>query len=201
MDAAAWDARYAAHEHVWSLGPNAFVVAELEALPPGRALDLAGGEGRNALWLAERGWTVTMVEFSRVGLEKARRLAADRGVTLELVEADVTRYEPEPDAYDLVLVSYLQTEAVGREAWLGHVTDALAPGGTVLILAHDASNIEHGYGGPQDPSALTTPEDVASRLTANDPELTIDRADVVERTVETPDGERIALDHLVRAHR
>jgi SAM-dependent methyltransferase len=201
MDAAAWDARYAAHEHVWSPGPNAFVAAELDALPPGRALDLAGGEGRNALWLAERGWIVTMVEFSRVGLEKAGRAAADRGVTLELVEADVTEHEPEPDAYDLVLVSYLQTDAAGREAWLGHVTDALAPGGTILILAHDASNIEHGYGGPQDPSVLTTPEDVASRLTANDPTLTIDRADVVEREVDTPDGRRVALDHLVRAHR
>src|ERR1700712_1041252 len=76
MDAQTWDERYAAAGLVWSATPNQFVAAELAALPPGRALDLACGEGRNALWLADRGWQVTAVDFSRVALDKGRALAA-----------------------------------------------------------------------------------------------------------------------------
>jgi len=201
MDAAAWDARYAATDLVWSAEPNAFVAAETAALAPGRALDLAGGEGRNAIWLAESGWRVTMVEFSRVALEKAATLAARRDVTLDLVEADVTTYGPDARSFDLVLVAYLQTDEAARTEWLGRAADALAPGGTLLIVCHDASNLEHGYGGPQDASVLATPADVAARIAAHDPTLTIERAEVVERTVDTPDGPCVALDHLVRARR
>lgn len=190
-----WDARYAATELVWSAEPNRFVEAETAPLPPGRALDLAAGEGRNAIWLAERGWRVTVVEFSKVALEKAGRLAASRGVQLDLVEADVTEYEPELGAFDLVLIAYLQTAAADRTRWLGHAVDALAPGGTLLLVGHDRSNVEHGYGGPQDPGVLTTPEELVEAL---DP-LTVDKAELVERVVDTPDGERVAIDHLVRA--
>src|SRR2546430_7187246 len=70
MDAAEWDQRYAGTELVWSAEPNRFVAAELADLPPGRALDLAAGEGRNSVWLAERGWAVTAVDFSRVRSEE-----------------------------------------------------------------------------------------------------------------------------------
>jgi len=106
-------------------------------------------------------------------------------------------YAPEPGAFDLVLVAYLQTPAADRAAWLGHATDALAPGGTLLIVGHDRTNLEHGYGGPQDAAVLTTPQEVAAALDG----LRIEKAERVERTVETPDGERVAIDHLVRARR
>src|SRR4051812_9854296 len=100
MDAAAWDERYAAAELGWSASPNRFVAAELADLSPGRALDLAAGEGRNALWLAERGWQVTAVDFSRVGLEKARALQRrhPRGAQLQVewVHADVLTYDCGP---------------------------------------------------------------------------------------------------------
>ncbi len=72
MDATEWDARYAESERVWSLGPYQFVEAALTDLPPGRGVDLAAGEGRNAVWLASRGWDVTAVDFSRVALERGR---------------------------------------------------------------------------------------------------------------------------------
>jgi 2-polyprenyl-3-methyl-5-hydroxy-6-metoxy-1,4-benzoquinol methylase len=77
MDARAWDERYAAAELVWSREPNQFVAAELGDLPPGSAVDLAAGEGRNAIWLASLGWSVTAVDFSRVALDKGARLAED----------------------------------------------------------------------------------------------------------------------------
>lgn len=192
-----WDARYAETELVWSAEPNRFVETELAALAPGRALDLAAGEGRNAIWLATRGWTVTAVDFSRVALEKASDLAGARGVAIEVVEADVTTYVPEPGAFDLVVVAYLQTPAADRAAWLACATGALAPGATLLIVGHDRTNLEHGYGGPQDAAVLTTPQELAAALDG----LQVEKAERVERTVETPDGARVAIDHLVRARR
>ena len=93
MDARAWDERYAATELVWSAGPNQFVESELKDLRPGRALDLAAGEGRNAIWLAEQGWEVTAVDFSLVGLDKGRAALAQRpggrDLHVEWVHADV----------------------------------------------------------------------------------------------------------------
>jgi SAM-dependent methyltransferase len=197
MDRADWDARYAAADLVWSAEPNRFVEAETEALPPGRALELAAGEGRNAIWLAENGWKVTAVDFSRVALQKAAQLAAARGVTLALSEADVTLDRPAHAAFDLVLVAYLQTPANDRAGWLGHAVHALAPGATLLIVGHDRSNLAHGYGGPQDAAVLTTPDELVTDLAAAG--LEIEKAELVERVVETPDGPRTAIDHLVRA--
>jgi SAM-dependent methyltransferase len=202
MDRDAWDERYLATELVWSAEPNRFVEAETESMAPGRVLDLAAGEGRNAIWLAENGWTATAVDFSRVALQKAAHLAAARGVALQVVEADVTGYEPEPGAFDLVLVVYLQTREPDRARWLAHAVAALAPGATLLLVGHDRSNLDGGYGGPQDADVLTTPEELTDALAAlGGGGLTIERADLVERSVDTPDGPRIAIDHLVRARR
>jgi SAM-dependent methyltransferase len=200
MDRAEWDARYAASDLVWSAEPNRFVEAETAELPPGRVLDLAAGEGRNAIWLAENGWSATAVDFSRVALQKAAHLAVARGVSLEIVEADVTAYEPESAAYDLVLIAYLQTVASARDAWLTRAVRALAPGGTLLLVGHDRSNLDGGYGGPQDPAVLTTPDELAADLGAR-VDLEIERAERVERHVETADGPRVAIDHVVRARK
>jgi SAM-dependent methyltransferase len=103
-----WNERYAQKELVWTAEPNRRFAAEVDGLEPGRALDLACGEGRNAVWLAERGWRVTGVDFSDVALAKAAELAASRGVEAEWVVADVLDYRPEPRAFDLVAVLYLQ---------------------------------------------------------------------------------------------
>jgi SAM-dependent methyltransferase len=122
VDAQAWDERYAAAELVWSAEPNLFVAAELADLAPGRALDLAAGEGRNAIWLARRGWTVTAADFSQVALDKGEQLAGD--TTVRWVRADATRWD-EPAAYDLVVVAYLQLAAAERRAAL-RAADVLA---------------------------------------------------------------------------
>ena len=107
MDRHDWDARYAGEQLVWSAEPNRFLVAEVDGLTPGRALDVACGEGRNAIWLAEHGWTVTGVDFSTVALDKARRLAGARGVSVHWELADVTEYTPALEQFDLVIVMYL----------------------------------------------------------------------------------------------
>ena len=191
----AWNERYAGTELVWTAEPNRFLVAETEDLPPGRALDLACGEGRNAVWLARRGWRVTGVDFAGVGLVKARRLAEEAGVDAEWVESDLLDYRPDAESADLVILFYLQVPEADRRAILRSAASAVAPGGTLLLVGHDASNLEHGHGGPQDPAVLYTAEDVAGDLDGTG--LEIERGGVVERPVESA----VALDVLVRARR
>jgi len=197
MDRDAWDARYQGDELVWRAEPNQFLVREVELLPAGRALDLACGEGRNAVWLATRGWQVTGVDFSERGLEKARRLAADRGADVEWVAADLLAWNPPQGVYDLVIVFYLQLAAPARGVVLSKAAAAVAAGGTLLVVGHDLANLTDGYGGPQDPAVLFTPDDVASELDG----LRVDRAERVQRTVTTDAGDRVAVDALVRAVR
>ncbi len=194
-----WNERYAAQELVWSAGPNQFLVAEAADLAPGAALDVAAGEGRNAVWLAQRGWRVTAVDFSDVGLEKARRRAAAAGVHVETVCVDVTTWEPPAEAFDLVLVFYLQLPPPERRAAHRLAASGVAPGGVLLVVGHDRTNLTEGHGGPQDDAVLFTPEDVVDDLDGTG--LVVERAERVRRRVETDDGAREAIDALVRLRR
>jgi SAM-dependent methyltransferase len=202
MDAEAWDARYAASELVWSVGPNASVVEEVTAIAarraPGRALDLAGGEGRNAVWLAEQGWDVELVEFSAVALAKAATVAEARGVALATTLADVT-VEPTLAPADLVLVCYLQVPAGPLARALGHAAALVAPGGTLVVVAHERDNLTRGHGGPSDPAVLPTVAEVLGAIDGRG--LVVERAEQVVRRVDTAEGPREAIDLLVRAGR
>ena len=192
-----WDERYATEELIWKAEPNRFLVEELDALAPGTALDVACGEGRNAVWLASKGWRVTGVDFSRAGLAKAQRLATDRGVEVTWVEADVVEWQPPTASFDLVVVMYLHLPAEQRHRALAHAAAALAPGGVLLVVGHDTSNLLKGTGGPQDPAVLFGPEEIVEDLSG----LQIERAEQVKRTVVTDAGETTAIDALVRAVR
>lgn len=198
MDRQQWDERYASTDLVWTAGPNRFVVEEVASLPVGRALDLGAGEGRNAIWLAGCGWQVTAVDFSAVGLAKGAKLAEGRGVTgIRWVEADLRGYQPEPGGYDLVLLAYIHLPRSEFDTLLQAATSALAPGGTLLLVGHDVDNIVHGQGGPQDPQVLHRVDDVLPVLAG----LTIHRAEQARRPVQTSEGERVAIDTVVRAQR
>ncbi len=197
-DAELWDRRYSAPDLVWGTEPNRRLVAEVDALPPGRALDLGAGEGRNAAWLATRGWDVTAVDFSRAGILRAREMAALQGVQVNTLVADLAEYVPDPGAFDLVIILYLQVPGQLLDRVVGQAADALAPGGTLLLIGHAVRNLEHGHGGPGDASLLHSPEQVAQAIGDR---LVIDVAEHVDRVIATPDGERVAIDALVRAHR
>ena len=192
-----WDERHADDTRRWSGAASPRLVAEIDGLPPGRALDLACGQGRNAVWLAERGWSVTAVDFSPVGLAKARARAAELGVDVDWVESDLLEFEPEPAAYDLALVFYLHVSQPDRGTVLRTAARALAPGGTFLLVGHDRANLGHGHGGPRDPRVLYTTDEIAADLSG----LRVERTEQLARPVETDDGERVALDLLVRATR
>lgn len=212
MDAEAWDRRYTGTELLWKAEPNRFVVKTTANLAPGRALDLACGEGRNAVWLAGRGWRVVGVDFSAVALHKARVLAGHAGVDgVEWVHADILSWQPEPGAFDLVLLSYLHLPREQRREVLGTATSALAVGGRLVVVGHDRANLTDGYGGPQDPSILLDTgellDDLLDLTGSAGPVLGVERAGPVTRTVPSgddghdshgeDDAEHTAIDTLV----
>ena len=200
MEREDWNQRYAAEELIWTAKANRFLMEECADLAPGSALDMATGEGRNAVWLAEQGWLVRAVDFSDVAIAKARRLALARKVheAIEFREADLRTYDLDFHRFDLVALIYLQIPQAELLPILLRAARAVAPGGTFLLVGHDSENLLHGYGGPQRADMLYTAEQVVAAL-GN--ELVIEKAGRVERPVETPDGIRVALDCLVRAKR
>ena len=197
MDSAGWDRRYGGRELVWTAEPNRFLADEAADLAPGRALDLACGEGRNAVWLAQQGWQVTGVDFSQVGLDKGARLAQARGVSVRWLAADLADHVPAPGAFDLVAILYLHIDAAAMLGVLGRAAAALAPGGTLLVVGHDPTNIGEGHGGPQDPAILMRPDEIVAAL----PDLLVERAERVRRPVATAAEDVLAIDALVRARR
>lgn len=202
MDATDWDARYGQRDLVWGIEPNRWVAAECSEMPPGRALDLACGEGRNAIWLAGRGWRVTGVDFSGVALGRAAELAAQAGHGSDItwVQADLLRYRPESASYDLVVLAYLQLPAEQRRQVVRASADGLAPGGMLLVVAHDSANLAEGVGGPQDPRVLYTASDLVADLGDRD-DLQPLRAEVVRRPVDVAGGTRHAVDVLLLIRR
>lgn len=167
MEAEQWDAKYAERELVWSVGPNVFVEQHCAELPPGRALDVAGGEGRNALWLADRGWAAVVADFSQVALDRALSIRAERPEprgTFGVRRVDVLAEPLGDQDQDLVLVCYLQLAELQRRVALRSAADAVAPGGTLLVVAHHSDNLEQGVGGPQNAMWLYTQDDVLSDI-------------------------------------
>lgn len=196
-----WDERYSAEEYVWKTDPHQFLASEVEGLAIGRSLDLATGEGRNAVWLATQGWQSTGLDFSAVGLAKGAKLAESVGVTVEWIHADATVWTT-ADMFDLCVVFYLQVPQAQRTAAFAAAAQCLAPGGTVLVVGHDRANLRDGYGGPQDTNVLYSADEVQQDLLASElPDLVIDHAGQKLRSVETADGGAVAIDCLVRAHR
>lgn len=200
MDAQDWDERYSQAEMVWGTPPNPVVVEYATSLPAGRALDLACGEGRHALWLATRGWRTTGVDFSSVAIEKARQIAtqAPRSVRerLDYVVDDITSPDAldDPEGYDLVLMIFVHLDRAQRRALVSHVIDALKPEGILMILGHDTINLTQGVGGPPDSEILYTPDDLKDDL---DRRLDVTVAERRHRDVEG----RTAIDALLVARK
>jgi SAM-dependent methyltransferase len=193
-----WDERYASMPSVWGAEPNRWVAEQLADLAPGTAVDLACGEGRNAVWLAGRGWRVYAVDFSAVALDKGRELERrdPPPVAISWFAGDVTEFvSPEP--VDLALICYLQVPPVARRSTVRHAAQSLAPGGTLLMIGHDSRNLADGVGGPQDPSVLFTAGDVADDLSGI--AMNVQQAGEVFRPVAGAD--RPAIDALFRATR
>jgi SAM-dependent methyltransferase len=192
MDSSAWDERYRAASRLWSAEPNMFVENRLADHHPGVGLDLASGEGRNAIWLANLGWDMTAVDFSDVAIERGAQLS-DR---VRFVTDDVFTWEPGERArsFDLVLIAYLQVEAEPLSALVGRAVRWLAPGGELFMIGHDISNLDEGVGGPQVPEILWDHDLILGWLG----ELQVIEGGIVSRPVEVDGDIAYAKDTLVR---
>ncbi|OFE18946.1 methyltransferase type 12 [Humibacillus sp. DSM 29435] len=200
MDAHDWDERYAAHDLVWSAEPNQFVAELVGALSPGSAIDVAAGEGRNAIWMVEQGWTVTAADYSAVAVDRARALGdqrlGDRASSLTTVVADATLALPGgPGAYDLALFSYLQLPASMMREALAAAIEAVRIGGHVIVVGHAGRNLEQGHGGPSDRAVLYDPDEVLTAVA--DRPVEVESSQIRVRRVETEQGPREALDTVV----
>lgn len=146
-----WDERYSGETYAYGTEPNDFLVEKFDNLPPGRVLCLAEGEGRNAVWLAGRGYEVSAVDASSAGLKKARRLADARSVKIKTVHADLADYVIEPQYWDVIVSIFCHLPPGLRRDLHRRCVEGLRPGGVVLLEAYTPAQLEYKTGGP--PSA------------------------------------------------
>lgn len=155
-----WDERYRAQS--WSTVPDPELVRLVDGLPAGRAVDLGCGPGRNACWLALRGWTVTGVDASQVGLEQAQARAGELGVALELVHADVRTFDAPAESVDLVVMANLHPLPEEQQPLLARAARWLRPGGHLFVTGHHRDSA--GRHGPPDPRRLYSVEELSAAL-------------------------------------
>jgi len=198
MDQSLWDERYRAAHRVWSGNPNPHLVTETSGLTPGRALDVGAGEGADAIWLAERGWTVTALDFSSVALEKARAHAEERGAELAgritWLHADLNVWQPPARAFDLVTLHFMHLASAERGPIYRGLAAAVAPGGTLLVVGHHPSDLETTARRPRDPDRLFTAEEIVGDLGDG---WTIAAAEARPRPATDPDGNAITVHDAV----
>lgn len=189
-----WDERHTARDTIESPEPDPTLIEEITGLRPGRALDLGTGDGRNAVWLAARGWRVTAVDFSPVALARGRALARASGIDVEWQLADLLEWDPPAASFDLVTLFFIHLPREERRAVYARAAAAVGPDGTLLIVGHDRTNLSDGVGGPRDAGVLFTPSEIAADLAG----FTIERAEAVRRPKHDDRG---PIDAVVRAVR
>lgn len=148
-----WEKRFSPTEYVFGEEPNAFLARQKHRLPAtGRALAVSDGEGRNGVWLAEQGLDVVSMDFSPKAQEKARALAARRGVKITTELADIFKYDWPEAAYDVIAVIFIQyMNPQERTQVFAGIARALKPGGLLLLEGYTPKQVKYGTGGPKEP--------------------------------------------------
>ena len=194
-----WDAKYETEEFIYTKVANRFVIELCSDLKPGKAIDLAGGEGRNTVWLAEQGWQVENVDISRRGLEKCLEFARERRVSdrVRVLNASGDSFESTLAPVDLGIVPYLQVPADLLEASLANLARQVRRGGIVVGVWHSLDNLSAGFGGPQDPNVL--PSVASMRAICERIGLEIETLENRDGQVQTKDGLRPSITLVLKA--
>ncbi|MCU1690597.1 MAG: methyltransferase type 12 [Jatrophihabitantaceae bacterium] len=199
-----WDDRYATKPSIWSGNPNQRLVEQASHLSPGTALEVGSGEGADAIWLAQRGWQVVATDVSSVALERAAGIAAAAGsdvaerITWQL--ADLLEWVPAPATYDLVSAHFMYLPQPGMRTLHERLAAAVRPGGTLLVVGHDPSDLHRIPRDPGMAAIMYTAEDVAAVL--NRDQWDIEVCEVQARVQTGPDGVAMDLnDAVLRARR
>ena len=152
-----WNQKFADAPYKYGLQPNVFLAEQAGLIPAASQVLVPGdGEGRNGVWLAQQGHHVTSVDASSVGLDKTRALAAERGVKVTTVLADLAEWAPQPDSADAVVVVYLHLPSILRPKVMADLARALHPGGVLILEAFHPNQLGLTSGGPKDVDMLYT---------------------------------------------
>ncbi|MBO4204827.1 bifunctional NAD(P)/FAD-dependent oxidoreductase/class I SAM-dependent methyltransferase [Micromonospora echinofusca] len=191
-----WEERYRAKPTIWSGNPNPQLVTEAHDLTPGRALDVGCGEGADAVWLARRGWRVDAVDISTVALERAAKHATDAGLAdrITFSHADLRKEPPAPGRYDLVSAQFMHLPGAARQELFARLAEAVAPGGTLLIVGHHPGDLRTSAHRMHFPDMMYTAEEVAAPLDPADWEVT---AETRARTVTDPECRQVTIHDAV----
>lgn len=203
FDRTYWEERYRGHPGGHRRPPNPQLVAEAADLAPGPALDAGCGEGADAIWLASRGWRVTAVDIAATALHRARERAESLGPEIagriDWVEADLTEWTPAEERFDLVSAQYVHP-AAPRATLLRRLADAVAPGGTLLVVGHHPSDRHSTGSHAPAPGSHITAEEVVADLDADRWDVVV--AEARRHAVTDPHGHEIAMhDAVVRARK
>lgn len=174
-----WNEKFANTEYAYGTEPNDFLVSAVTKLKRGATLSLAEGEGRNAVWLAQQGFTVSAIEQSQKGVAKTLRLALQRGVIVMAERGELETFHIQPNSWDLVVSIFAHTPQELRRKLHRQVVAGLKPGGVFVLEAYTPAQIANNTGGPKDASLMPTAELLRSELAG----LVFDRIEEVERDV------------------
>ena len=174
-----WNEKFAATDYAYGTEPNDFLVSAVTNLKRGATLSLAEGEGRNAVWLAQQGFTVSAIEQSEKGVGKTLRLALQRGVIVMAERGELETFHIQPNSWDLVVSIYAHTPQELRRKLHRQVVAGLKPGGVFVLEAYTPAQIANNTGGPKDVSLMPTAELLRSELAG----LVFDHIEEVERDV------------------
>ena len=194
-----WDAKYSTDEFIYTTTANRFVIELCSELAPGKAIDLAGGEGRNTVWLAEQGWQVENVDISSVGLAKCEGFAAERGVSQRVTTlcASGADFKSTLSPVDVGIVPYLQVPAALLNASLKNLISQIKPGGYLVGVWHALENLDGGFGGPQNPDVL--PSVASMKQFCESMPLETQVCELREGQVQTKDGLKPSITLILKA--
>lgn len=159
-----WDERYSTEEYAYGKAPNHFLEESYNVIPKGKVLSLAEGEGRNAVFLAKQGYSVTAVDASQVGLGKAKKLAKENGVTIELVHADLIDFDIGENRWDGIVSIFCPLPSALRKELHNKVVAGLKASGVFLIEAYTPDQLKHGTGGGNSADRMTSKESLILEL-------------------------------------
>lgn len=174
-----WDERYGQPGYAYGTEPNDFLVQVADRVPSGPVLCIGEGEGRNAVFLARGGHAVTALDASRVGLAKAEALAAENGVALTTLHADLAEYVIQPDAWAGIVSIWCHLPQELRRRVHRSVVTGLRPGGAFVLEAYTPAQLAHGTGGPKVAELLYSLSELRDELS----ELDLVHASELERDV------------------
>ena len=196
-----WDEHYGSKKALWSGNPNPVLVSEVADLPGGRALDVGCGEGADTIWLADRGWEVLGIDVSQVALDRAAANVAAAGLSgrVSFERRDLLEWAPDPRSFDLVSAQFFHLPAELRPPVYDGLAAAVAPGGTLLVVAHSPSDLHTTVNRPPAAELFFTSDELSERL---DDDWDVQVSEARQRVTTDGEGREVTIsDSVLKARR